>query len=252
ADRIPALHVETPGDTDEDQDVDLRDLLRLQVAFDAASPLVFPETLSDMDADGALDDEDLSEFHYWMTGPARRRDARLQEFSEFCFGDDALAPGCAVCTCGNGVAPEARSGCSNSTGRGARLNVEGSASASTGALRFDLQGGSANSFAFLVSGRNALPNVPVDVGPCPPGVGFGTGVLDGLRCVGGGVTRHGTRMLNAFGDSGNAPWTPAMGPPAGLAVGEEHFFQAFYRDSMALGCGTGQNTSQGIRVRVTP
>ena len=45
---------------------------------------------------------------------------------------------------------------------------------------------------------------------------------------------------------------PPMGAPAGLAIGEEHFFQAIYRDSISLGCGTGQNSSQGIRVRVTP
>ena len=69
AERIDALVRDTPGDVDDDWDLDMHDLAALQNHFEAAT-LGFPEKLADTNADGALDDSDFDHFAHWMTGPA--------------------------------------------------------------------------------------------------------------------------------------------------------------------------------------
>ncbi len=73
AEKVPALVVDLPGDTDGDQDLDLADLAGLQVGFTGPGPaaLPFPERLSDHDGDDDLDAADVVAFVSWGTGPAR-------------------------------------------------------------------------------------------------------------------------------------------------------------------------------------
>lgn len=64
--------------------------------------------------------------------------------------------------------------------------------------------------------------------------------------------------MDSNGDVGltNNGWGGASGPPAGLAAGfsagATRYFQVFYRADDTLGCLTGQNTTQAIRVEFTP
>lgn len=160
----------------------------------------------------------------------------------FCFGDGTGA----ACPCGN-PGPEG-AGCANSTGTGAVITTNGDTSVMNNALTFDMAGGTASTFAVLLSGDNAL--------------GGGLGILglpakDGLRCVGGGLLRHGTRGLDASGANSD-PWGSFTGPAggiiggAGFAAGQTRYFQARYREAPSLApCGTDQNTSQGIELTFT-
>jgi len=69
AERIDSLVKDTPGDIDDDWDLDLRDLAMFQNHFQSAVT-GFPQKLSDMDSDGVLDNADFDLFFNWMTGPA--------------------------------------------------------------------------------------------------------------------------------------------------------------------------------------
>lgn len=69
ADRIDSLVKDTPGDVDDDWDLDMHDLAGLQNGFQAPA-VGFPEKLNDTNADGLLDDADFDHFFFWMTGPA--------------------------------------------------------------------------------------------------------------------------------------------------------------------------------------
>ncbi|MEM7519072.1 MAG: hypothetical protein AAF368_19375, partial [Planctomycetota bacterium] len=65
---------------------------------------------------------------------------------------------------------------------------------------------------------------------------------------------------DAAGDVGATTngWGPPNGPTGGLlmstgaAAGQERYFQCFYRESPTVGCGTGQNTTNGVWVIVAP
>jgi len=67
------LIIDTPGDTDGDGDLDMLDLAELQTSYSAPAParLAFPATLVDHDRNGAIDQQDVALFSYWMTGPGR-------------------------------------------------------------------------------------------------------------------------------------------------------------------------------------
>lgn len=255
AERIPSLLVDTPGDTDGDWDLDLLDLGELQAQFTGSGPagLAFPATLSDADQDDDLDVTDVERFAFWMTGPAREDRYPTDGFEAFCSGDGGREPGCTDCPCGNEAPIATSGGCLNGDGRSARLSATGTASLAADSLAMLLDGANGDTFAVLLSGANALPNQ----GPCPPGTGIvAVPALDGLRCVGGDLQRHGSRATNAFGSTLN-PWagagTQGLLAQGGAAVaGQERYFQAFYREDPASGCGSGQNTSNAIRVRVSP
>ena len=77
ADRIDSLVKDTPGDRDDDWDLDMHDLAGLQNSFQAAT-LEFPDKLVDTNGDGALDDADFDSFFARMTGPA----AFLEQFPD--------------------------------------------------------------------------------------------------------------------------------------------------------------------------
>ena len=179
----------------------------------------------------------------------------------FCFGDGGDQMGCTNCPCGN-EAPRAgllRGGCRNGAAGSAELVASGEASVAADSLRFVLHDANPSSFAVLVSGDFALPADPLS--PCF-GIDSGVagGLLDGLRCVGGNVLRHGPRASDPNGDVGlSTPgWGPPDGPAGGLLAssgfvsGQVRRFQVFYREAAGAVCATGQNTSQGVAVTFVP
>ena len=173
----------------------------------------------------------------------------------FCFGAGESIPGCTPCPCANDAPPGSTGGCLNSSQSSARLALTGLPSTSTNLLRFLVSGANPSTFGVLLSGDSALPNG----GPCPFGSGISGSLLDGLRCVGQGVLRHGARATDTSGAIGlnNAGWGPPDGPPGGIAnqggfvTGQTRYFQVFYREDDTLVCSTGQNTTNAKLVTFT-
>jgi len=186
---------------------------------------------SDVDGDGVPDDCD---------------------YSSFCFGNDDGSV-CTACPCGNSAPSGARAGCENASGSSCALLVSGAPSVSADTLRFEIEGALPNSIAILCSANNALPKN----GACPSGSGIVSPLHDGLRCVGGGLRRHGARSLDNTGEA-VAPWDATSGPIGGLVMdgaftaGQVRNFQVFYMDEPSSGCGTGLNTSNAVRVEFRP
>lgn len=157
----------------------------------------------------------------------------------FCFGDGAGTP----CPCGNVDSTPAYGGCLNSAARGARLTAFGSASVSDDTLSFSLTDATPVSFGVLVSANNRL------------GTPSGSGIMafDGLRCVGGGLQRHGSRATDSEGTS-VASWGLGAGPAGGLiaqggfGAGQVRHFQVFYREFTDAACQSGQNTTNGVTI----
>ena len=73
-------------------------------------------------------------------------------------------------------------------------------------------------------------------------------VLDGKRCVGGAVLRHGARMMDSNGAVGpiSSHWGPGILSHPAFSAGQTRYFQAFYRENPSTSCMTGQNTSNAI------
>ena len=172
----------------------------------------------------------------------------------FCFGDGGVSVGCTPCPCSNDAPSGSVGGCMNTSGIWGILYSTGVASVSVDTLRFDFFGATANTFAVLASADNRLPAVG---GACATGSGITAATLDGLRCIGGNLRRHGTRATNSAGAS-SAPWGPPGGPAGGLiaqggfSAGQVRQFQVFYRDLATAGCGTGQNTTNACSVTFAP
>ena len=231
----------TVGSPDEDYQV----LLYVQPAEDCNDNGVPDDidiadgTSTDVDANGVPDD--------------------CSPFDSFCFGDGGNQVGCTFCPCGNDAPITSPTGCSNSTGSGAALLPSGVPSLTGDTLRFQMSGGTLFSFAVLTSGANRAPNNIAN--PC---FGLDSGLqattLDGLRCVVTSVQRHGSRPTDANGNVGVTTngWGPPNGPPGGLlamggfTLGQTRHFQVIYRENPALGCGRGQNTTQGVTIVVEP
>lgn len=156
-----------------------------------------------------------------------------------CFGDGTGT----ACPCGNDDAQNpSHGGCLNQNGTGARLSVRGSRSLSEDNLLFDVEGANPLTFGVLLSGDNLLGG----------GLGvLGSPLANGLRCIGGAATRHGSRSLNAEGANENS-WNANL-QLNGFAAGQTRHFQARYRADPLLGpCGFDQNTSQAISVTFCP
>ena len=178
---------------------------------------------------------------------------------DFCNGDGGNQLGCTNCPCSNNAVPFTLGGCLNANATSAALFPSGVPDVSTPAdtLHFDVVGANPSTFAVLLSGANRQTNNVLN--PCywqNPGSGVQSSSLDGLRCIGGDVQRHGSRQTDANGDVGftTAGWGPPNNPVAGIGVaygfvaGQTRYFQVFYREQVTLGCQTGQNTTNGIMV----
>ncbi|MEM7518627.1 MAG: matrixin family metalloprotease, partial [Planctomycetota bacterium] len=179
-------------------------------------------------------------------------DPLIQECGEgtasFCTGE--ATPGCPGCPCGNVSPPGEGGGCANVTGRGARLRVTGSARVGAATLQFTLDHAPPMSFALLVSGQDTLPPAGSPPG-CPSGAGLPAQTENGLRCLAGSTLRLGSRALNALGETAD-PWEGPFPGLLGASIGQERYFQAFYRESPQSVCGMARNTSQAVRVVVLP
>ncbi|MEM7517020.1 MAG: hypothetical protein AAF368_08880, partial [Planctomycetota bacterium] len=168
-------------------------------------------------------------------------------FEEYCFGASNNGPNCnSPCPCGNNGVVDSRSGCVNSTGRGAYLEGHGTGQIESDDLRFSMTGALPGVAALLVSGVNQLPLN----GTCAPGTGLP--VFDGLRCAGGNLQRHGIRITDADGNVrlADSSWgvTGDVLAGAGFVAGQTRNFQVLYRDNVAAGCLTGQNGTNGVSV----
>ena len=181
-----------------------------------------------------------------------------------CNGDGGDQMGCTDCPCGNDALPGTVGGCLNATNGSARLFASGSLSVqppdSFGDIAFSVENATQGGFGILISGSALAPVSAAD--PCF-GLGSGVsggGVLDGLRCAGGAILRHGGRQAAFDGSFGiiSSGWGGADGPAgsiaaaAGFVAGETRYFQVVYRTNPALGCGTGQNSTQAIEVTFEP
>jgi hypothetical protein len=82
-------------------------------------------------------------------------------------------------------------------------------------------------------------------GTSAAGGGAGVPFGDGLRCVGGNVTRLGLRTANAFG---LADFGPGLAAQGGWQAGTSTSFQLWYRDPSGGPCGGGFNLSNALRV----
>lgn len=177
----------------------------------------------------------------------------------YCYGNGGITAACTPCPCGNNAPAGFLGGCLNQDGRSAQLVAQGVASVSGDTLRIEMRGGTSNSFAILSSGAGRLPS-----GAANPCFGLDSGIsnsqLDGLRCIGAGVLRHGTRPVDVNGDVGVTTngWGPPNGPPGGLiaanafTAGQIRHFQIFYRVNPAFSCGTGQNTTDALTLTIRP
>lgn len=163
----------------------------------------------------------------------------LPNLAPFCFGDGSGTN----CPCNNNSAAGHPGGCSHSAGNGAVLTAGGDPSVSLETMQLTLTSAVPNTFGLLVSGQNTLPQM----GGC---LGCGLPVFDGLRCAGGSFLRHGIRVTDAFGNV-TSPWSSLAGSN-GFQIGQVRYFFAFYRTSPSSGCGTGQNSSNGVRVEFLP
>ena len=162
----------------------------------------------------------------------------LPNGTSFCSGNGTGA----ACPCDN--EGEAGRGCINSSGIGARLQADGTPSLLADTLAFNLDGGPPASFAVLMSAVAQLGD----------GNGIlGTPPMDGLRCIGGGLVRHGARAIDANGNL-VAPWDQAnqggIVSNLGARVGSVRHFQAYMRDLPESGCGTGINTSNAVSLLI--
>ncbi len=164
--------------------------------------------------------------------------------ASFCFGDGSANP----CPCGNNVPAGNPTGCLNSSGVGASLDISGNLSVTNDSLRFDVAGAPPTGFGILVSGDNQLPSAQ-------PGLGIR--VFDGLRCVGGNLIRHGGRSFDNSG-ANITPWGAGGNPPGGLiaqggfVAGQTRHWQVFYRDLTTAICQTGRNFTSAVSTTFAP
>ena len=163
-----------------------------------------------------------------------------------CYGDGGDQLGCTDCPCANNAPAGSQTGCLNSTGAGCSLFAQGAPSVASDSLSFQVSGANTSTFALLMSADGTLPKA----GPCPPGSGVTAPPIDGLRCVGGNMLRHGTRATTVAGAS-TSPWSGTINA-SGFVAGQTRTFQAVYRELATALCGTGHNTSNAVSVTFAP
>lgn len=155
----------------------------------------------------------------------------VDPFHSYCFGDG----GGIACPCNN-LAGYGE-GCANSTGNGARLELDGSPSAAADDLTFRASGLPPGSLSLLFAGTT------------PAGGGAGVTLGDGLLCVGGAITRL---ELTSASTGGNVAFGPGLRMQGGWVSGTTRYFQAWHRDQTTAGCGSGSNLTNAMSVRFTP
>ena len=141
----------------------------------------------------------------------------------------------ANCPCGNETGTSERSGCTNSTGRGALLIGVGSASHG------------ADDLSLLVSELPGSQSALLFGGDAVPGSGLPFG--DGLRCAGGQLRRF---ELATSTPEGAACFGPGMAATHGWSMGATLLLQVWYRDPAGGPCGSSFNTTNGLGLVLGP
>lgn len=161
-------------------------------------------------------------------GAAHLFDTSLASATSFCQGGQ--------CACGN---LDLAAGCRNSTGSGALLEATGSASSSVDDLVFEASSLPAQTFGLVFRGDQVV------------GLPFG----DGLRCVGGHLTRLGPpQSTGAGGEISIGPGlvgSSNSGVATRIDPGSTWNFQVWYRDANGP-CGLGFNLSNAVSVLFLP
>ncbi len=185
-----------------------------------------------LDGDTAFVGARLDDEVAWNGGTTSVYTVSEGEFERFGFGDGTATP----CPCGNPSSQYLDQGCENSTGRGGKLSVTGTDSASADDLRLIACNLVPGNPSLLYSGPNRLNG--------GDGVVFG----NGLRLVGGFITRLG---LHTPDGNGRAVWGPGLGASSGWPVGSSLHFQVWYRDPFHA-CVDVFNLTNGLSVRFQP
>jgi hypothetical protein len=146
----------------------------------------------------------------------------------YCSGDGQGG----VCPCGN--FGQADAGCLNSTGAGAQLVGEGSASVAADTLFFRATQLPPGRFAMMVAGTADANG------------GLGLPFGDGMMCTSGSTVSFGVKLSNAAGE---AAFGPGLGGLGGFQPGTSRYFQVIYRDPSSMSpCGLRFNSTNGVRV----
>lgn len=147
--------------------------------------------------------------------------------TSFCSGDGSSTP----CPCGN--TGSAGAGCGNSVSFGATLAAFGSPSLVAASLVLRASG--------CVPGRPGLFFQGTAV------VNGGTGAIfgDGLRCVGGAVTRLQLAFADANGSMESSGDLASIGA---VSAGANVRYQLWYRDSSGSPCASAFNLSNGLEL----
>jgi hypothetical protein len=151
--------------------------------------------------------------------------------NSFCFGDGTGSS----CPCGNSGAPGA--GCQNSSGSGALLAAQGSASVAIDNLSMSVSSAASGTPALLFAGTGQVNG--------GQGLAFG----DGLRCAGGQIQRLQVKILS---QSGGASWGPNLATQNNWIAGDTRYLQVWFRDVNGGPCGANFNLSQALVVQFLP
>ncbi len=148
-----------------------------------------------------------------------------------CFGDGTGT----ACPCGNfGSTGE---GCANSTGAGALLSSDGSASVGADDVTFT-----------VTQGPSGVPGI-VFTGTAQQNGGLGAIFGDGLLCAGGTIQRLDVVFLDG---SGAGTWGPGLQPLGGWSAGDTRYVQGWYRNTNGSPCAGNFNTTQALEVVFEP
>lgn len=148
-----------------------------------------------------------------------------QDIFAFCPGDGTQG----ACPCGNESGLNGGAGCENSTGGGATLGWTGTSSVTSDDLSLTVTGA-----------RGGQPGLFVQ-GATTTGIPF----KDGFFCLGNPTER----LEVAFTDpAGAVASSVSIVTEGNVSMGDERFYQFWYRDPVVSPCGTGSNFTSAIRV----
>lgn len=150
----------------------------------------------------------------------------------FCEGDGPSNGG-ANCPCGNNVPIGQQAGCLNSTGQGGMLAGTGNPSVSNDTFLLTASQLPPGVPGYFFMGTAAASQVPV---------------FDGLRCLGGQITR--LAKIPGVSTSGGAVLPHAGDPPLsqqyGFSAGDTRIFQVVYRSGPNGPCGLPANWTNAV------
>ena len=193
----------------------------------------YPGERATFEAQG-VDYEDMvlfgpwEELQAWRATEVERLQGPAVTILGVCDGAGTSAP------CGN--TGSAGRGCENSTGSGAVLSAQGSASLLADDLTFVAEGLPGGQAALLFTGTTVLQG------------GDGLPLGAGLRVVGGATVRLGVQTSSM---EGRASWGPGLATSAGWTAGRSGHLQVWYRDPVAGPCESLFNLTNGLSLSFT-